>query len=354
MATTADGTTGVGAHYWTVTLTPPKQAPAALQEFVAMAQEAIQTSVDLLGRGVPELPPLVDDLLTTTTYQDLGAGAANANYQALLAEVDKRKESLLESDNTVTSAAITVSARSDSTLKYVEGLVEQLQSEMTALTGKLTSAQCAAVMQQIGYVMDVINARVTAVYEANNGTAGTGSGGSGTGSGSGSSSSSTGDSGTGSTASGSGDGSGAASSSSSTGSSGASGLSSLIEMLPMVGLMAIPLVTQMAPQVLKALGLDGQHQQNGASGPAGVASQANPAQQNTATPQPAATPSTTATPQIPATPPAVSPSQTGTTPANPPPQASKTTQSGPQQVENPPTPSSTQDPPAATTPAAAH
>ena len=263
-------TTGIGAHYWTVTLTPPKQAPAALQEFVAMAQDAIQTSVDLLGRGAPELPPAVDDLLTTTIYQDLGAGAANANYQALLAEVEKRKQSLLESDNTVTSAAITVSARSDSTLKYVEGLVEQLQSEMTSITGKLTSAQCAAVMQQIGYVMDVVNARVVAVYEANHGTAGTGS--SGSGSGTTGSSSSTGDSGTGST--GSGDGSGAASSSSSTGSSGASGLSSLIEMLPMVGMMAIPLVTQMAPQVLKALGLDGQHQQNGATGQSGAAPQA--------------------------------------------------------------------------------
>lgn len=179
MATTDNGTTGVGAHYWTVQLTPPVQAPPALTEFVAMSRNAIQLSVDLLGRGAPRLPPAVDDLLTATTYQDLGAGEANASYQAMLAEVTKRKESLLETDSSVVRAAITVSARNDSTLQYVQGLVEHLQSQMAALTGKLTSAQCAAVMQQIGYVMDILNARVASVYEANHGTAGSSGGGGG-------------------------------------------------------------------------------------------------------------------------------------------------------------------------------
>ncbi|MGF6887648.1 hypothetical protein ABIA39_006247 [Nocardia sp. GAS34] len=182
--TTVDNGTGVGAHYWTVTLTPPAQAPTALRDFVAMAQNAIQMAVDLLGRRAPELPPGVDDLMTPTIYQSLGTGEADKNYKAILAAVDQRRDSLLGTDQTVLQAAITVSARSDTVLQTAEGVVDQLQTELKSITGKLTAAQTAALMQQIGYAVDVVNAQVTSVYEANHGTARShGANGGGTGSG---------------------------------------------------------------------------------------------------------------------------------------------------------------------------
>lgn len=378
MVTTVDDTTGVGAHYWTVTLTPPKGAPIALQEFVAMAEEALQTSVDLLGRGAPALPPVVDDLLTSTTYQELGAGAGAEGYQARLAEVNKRKDSLLETDKSVLRSAITVSARNDSTLKYIERLVEQLESQMAAITGELTSAQCAAVMQQIGYVMDIVNSRVIAVYEANHGTAGTGSGGT-----DGQSAGSGGASDTGGSGS-AGTGSGGGSAGSGVGSGGSDMLSSLIGMVPvlgMVGMMALPLLMQVIPKVLEALDPnahqhgDQNQDQNGSTGPSGASSRTDSAQPSAPAPQAAATPAVSAPPSAA---PAVAPPQTVTPPSTgavpqtvtPPPtvtapQPGKTLQAdttsagapptngtsptGTQQVQTPPGPSNT-----ATTPASVH
>ncbi len=237
---TSDSSTGVGQHYWTVTLTPPSGASAALVQFVTMGQDAIQTAVDLLGRGMPDLPPVMDDLLTSVTYQDLGEGTANSDYQALLTEIENRQTSLLSSDNQVLQASITVSASGDVTLQYIESVVDQLQSEFNSITGTLSAAENQALMEQIGEAVDMVNARVTSVYETNQSIAGVSGSGGGTGSGTGSSTgtySSTGSTYGGTTSSGS--------------SSGDSG-NSLMSLLEISTALAAPLI-QLAPELLKDL-----------------------------------------------------------------------------------------------------
>lgn len=289
---TADGTdtsaqqgtgSGVGQHYWVVTLTPPAGASTALQQFVLMGQDAIQTSVDLLGRGATELPPVVDDLLQTVTYQDLGTGSASSDYQALLSAIEDRQQTLLSKDSDVMQASITVSAATDSTLKFIEGVVNELQSEFDAITGKLTAAEETALMQQIGVAIDIVNARVTSVYEANNAIAGTSSG-------------ATSDpvSATGSTGSDASDTTDGQTTGTSSGSGDSSGLSSIMEMLPML---AMPLMS-LAPELLKDLTkafAPGQQNQNAGNGTA-------PQQGNGTTPQPGGT-------QTPAQTPATNPAQ---------------------------------------------
>jgi hypothetical protein len=265
---------GVGQHYWVVTLTPPAGASTALQQFVLMGQDAIQTSVDLLGRGTTELPPVVDDLLQTMTYQDLGSGSANSDYQALLSAIQDRQQTLLSKDNEVMQASITVSASTDSTLKYIESVVNELQSEFDAITGKLTAAEETALMQQIGVAIDIVNARVTSVYESNNAIAGTGAA-SDTGSDTGSTGSDASDTTSGQTAD----------TSSGSGSSGdSSGLSSIMEMLPML---AMPLMS-LAPELLKDLTkafAPGQQNQNSGNGTAQQGNGATSQQGNGTAPQ---------------------------------------------------------------------
>gem|GEM_PF-4767846 len=293
---TSDTSTGVGQHYWTVTLTAPSGASAALQQFVTMGQDAIQTAVDLLGRGATELPPIMDDLLQTVTYQDLGTGTASTDYQALLSEIESRQTSLLSTDNQVLQASITVSAATDTTLQYIETIVNDLQSEFSSITGTLTAAENTALMQQIGDAVDMVNARVTSVYQANQSIAGSSdSNSSGTGSGSGSGSSSTG---TSTSASGTG----------SSDSSGSNILSSLMSIIPML---AMPLVS-IAPELLKDLtpkaGASGASAQSGTGKPAGAQPVGNGTAQPAAVTAPvnpggptaapaAANPSTAAAPQ---------------------------------------------------------
>lgn len=280
---TSDTSTATTGRY-TVTLTPPAQASVALQQFIAMGQQAIQIAVDLLGKGVPELPPDVDDLMTTVTYQDLGSGTASSDYQNLLAQIESRSASLLSSDQQVLQASATASVNTASTLQYIQGIVSELQSEFTSITGKLTATENTAVMQQVGDAVDIINARVTSIYEANQTVAGNGnSGGDGSGSGN------TGASYTGASNSGN----------TSSGSSSGSGLSSLMEILPMLAAPLISLAPELLKDLTKGLGKNGQQNpgqpgtpvqpggpnipaQPGATPPTTATAPANPGQPNTA------------------------------------------------------------------------
>jgi hypothetical protein len=232
---------------------------------------------------MPDLPPVVDDLLTTVNYQDLGEGTANTNYQAVLTEIENRQTSLLSSDNQVLQASITVSASADTTLQYIESVVDQLQSEFNSITGMLSASENQALMQQIGEAVDIINARVTSVYETNQSIAGTSGSGSSTCSGTGSSTgtySSTGASYGGAT---------------SSGSSSGDSSSSLMSLLEIPMMLAAPLM-QLAPELLKDLkpnqtnsqhNSNGQQNQNGQQNPnpggpniasANAGQQAGPAQ----------------------------------------------------------------------------
>jgi hypothetical protein len=221
--TTSSASTG---HYWTVALTPPAGASAGLKAFIAMAEEAIQTAVDLLGRGTPDLPPKVDDLLQPVIYESIGDSLMKTQYQEALAKVQSRQTALLTYDTKVMNTSIVVAAGSDETLQAIKEIVAELQAKLEAVgSGKLKPAQEVALMKLVAEAIDLVYNKVEAVNQLNNDMAGAGNSNSGS-SGSGSS----GQSGS----AGSGDG----------------GLGQLVSMLGMLPMMAMPLVSQL-PELLK-------------------------------------------------------------------------------------------------------
>ncbi|MGW4767784.1 hypothetical protein ACWEO2_07045 [Nocardia sp. NPDC004278] len=211
-------------------LTPPPGASAGLKAFIAMAEEAMQTAVDLLGRGTPELPPKVDDLLRPVIYESIGDSLMKKQYEEALAKVQSRQTALLTYDTKVMKTSIVVAAGSDETLRAIKGIVAELQTKMKALgSGKLKPAQEVALMKLVAEAIDLVYEKVEAVYQLNNDMAGDGNNDSGS-----SGSGSNGKSGSGSSGGGSGDG----------------GLGQLVSMLGMLPMMAMPLVSQL-PQLLK-------------------------------------------------------------------------------------------------------
>lgn len=176
-------------HYWTVELTPPPGGSAGLKAFIEMAEEAIQTAVDLLGRGTPELPPNVDDLLRPVIYESIGDSLMKEQYQEALSEVQSRQTALLTYDTKVMKTSIVVAAGSDETLRAIKAIVAELQAKLKAAgSGKLKPAQEVALMKLTAQAIELVYDKVEAVYQLNNDMAGNGnqgSGGSGSGSGGG-------------------------------------------------------------------------------------------------------------------------------------------------------------------------
>ncbi|MFI6361125.1 hypothetical protein ACIBG0_00100 [Nocardia sp. NPDC050630] len=227
-ATSSKAKTG---HYWTVELTPPPGASAGLKAFIAMAEEAIQTAVDLLGRGTPDLPPKVDDLLRPVIYESIGDSLMKKQYEEALAKVQSRQTALLTYDTKVMKTSIVVAAGSDETLRAIKEIVAELQTKLKAAgTGKLKPAREVAIMKLVAEAIDLVYEKVEAVYQLNNDMAGDGNNGSG----------SSGSGGSGQSGSGSAGGGG----------SGDGGLGQLVSMLGMLPMMAMPLVAQL-PQLLK-------------------------------------------------------------------------------------------------------
>lgn len=217
-------------HYWKVELTRPPGASAGLKAFIAMAEEAIQTAVDLLGRGTPELPPKVDDLLRPVIYESIGDSLMKKQYEQALAKVQSRQTALLTYDTKVMKTSIVVAAGSDETLRAIKEIVAELQTKLKAAgSGKLKPAQEVALMKLVAEAIDLVYEKVEAVYQLNNDMAGDGNNGSGS-----SGSKNGGQSGSGASGGGSGDG----------------GLGQLVSMLGMLPMMAMPLVSQL-PQLLK-------------------------------------------------------------------------------------------------------
>ncbi|MEV4128493.1 hypothetical protein [Nocardia sp. NPDC049707] len=211
-------------------LIPPPGASAGLKAFIAMAEEAIQTAVDLLGRGTPELPPKVDDLLRPVIYESIGDSLMKKQYEQALAKVQSRQTALLTYDTKVMKTSIVVAEGSDETLRAIKGIVAELQTKLKAAgSGKLKPAQEVALMKLVAEAVDLAYEKVEAVYQLNQDMAGSGNNDSGSnGSGSG------GQSGSGGSGGGGGDG----------------GLGQMMSMLAMLPMMAMPLVSQL-PQLLK-------------------------------------------------------------------------------------------------------
>ncbi|RDI54542.1 hypothetical protein [Nocardia mexicana] len=165
-------------HYWDVPLEPPPGASPALRSFVNMADTAIQTAVDLLGRGVPVPPPPVDDLLKPVVVKTLGKGKATENYREALAAVQTRQTSLLEFDNQVAKTAVEVAAEKDETLRAIKQIVAELQTKLKAVgKGKLKAPQETKLMMQIADALEQVYKRVDAVYKSNQKWAGGSEGG---------------------------------------------------------------------------------------------------------------------------------------------------------------------------------
>ncbi|MQY28233.1 hypothetical protein [Nocardia aurantia] len=240
--------TGVGKHYATVTLVRPPGGSAALKSLISMAESAIQTAVDLLGRGTTVAPPQVDDLLTTVQYHDLEQSETTKAYKAVLAAVRSRRSALLTYDDTVLQAAIVMSADKDTTLAAIKSVISELNALLTGVgKAKLTHAQESTLMTEIGRAVDAVYEKVTAVAEQNAAMAGSGSGSSdGGSSGASSDGSSSGGGSSDSGSSGEGAGSGSASGSgSATGATAADssggGLSALLPLLMMIPMGAMEL-----------------------------------------------------------------------------------------------------------------
>ncbi|WP_063001779.1 hypothetical protein [Nocardia mikamii] len=224
-------------HYWTVELDPPPGAKPAVKAIVALARTAIQTAVDLLGRGMPVPPPEVASLLKPVVFTNLGKSDTTVGYRQAIAAVNARQTSLLEYDQQIARTSVLVAASKDETLGSIKHIVAELQTVIKAVPAKATTAQQAALMQQISAAVAQVYRLVDAVYADNQSRAGT-SNGSGSGSGS---------------SSGRGSSSGSGSASGGTGSSGGGGglgdiLGQLLPMaamiLPMGAMVAAPLVTQ--------------------------------------------------------------------------------------------------------------
>ncbi|MFI6776238.1 hypothetical protein [Nocardia sp. NPDC050412] len=225
-------------HYWPVELDPPAGASAALKSFVAMAEAAIQSAVDLLGRGVPEPPPEVGDLLRTVVYKALGKGETTVAYQQALSAVQARQSSLLQYDNEVAKTAIEVAAKKDETLAAIKELVHALQTDLKVpITGKHKAEQEMKLMEKIATAVEQVYRKVEAVYQNNQNMAGKGGA-----DGSGSGSSDKGSSGNGSSGNNSSGGSGGAG-------GGDGGLGQIFQTLAML----VPMGVMAATPVVTAL-----------------------------------------------------------------------------------------------------
>ncbi|WP_227983739.1 hypothetical protein [Nocardia spumae] len=207
-----------------------------MKSIVALARTAIQTAVDLLGRGMPVPPPEVASLLKPVTFTNLGKSDTTVGYRRTIALVNARQTSLLQYDQEIARTSILVAASKDETLASIKHIVAELQTMLKAVPVKLTTTQETALMRQITAAVAQVYRLVDAVYADNQSRAG---GGSGSGSGSGSSS-------------GSGASTGGGGSSSGTAGSGGGGLGDILGqllpmaamILPMGAMVAAPLVTQ--------------------------------------------------------------------------------------------------------------
>ncbi|MFJ1461197.1 hypothetical protein [Nocardia sp. N2S4-5] len=169
----ADEEKGVGEHYWPVELHRPGGASAGLKAVIQLAETAIQTAVDLLGRGTPVLPPKVDDLLKPAVYEDLGEGKASEEYTEAFDKVQKRQKALVGLDDEVVKAAIVVADGKDKTLAAIKNIVKALNAKLEAVGGgKLKAAQEQQLMTLIARAVEAVYKLVNAAAEVNDAVAG--------------------------------------------------------------------------------------------------------------------------------------------------------------------------------------
>jgi hypothetical protein len=221
----------VGKHYLPVKLDSPPGASAGLKSFIAMGQAAIQSAVDLLGRGTTKPPPQVEDLLRPVVYGHLGEGKLTDGYKEALNMVETRKSSLLTFDAEVLKTSIVVAADADKTLRDIKDIVDDLKTHLkSAGSATLKAPKESELLEAVATAVDKVYELVTDAAKSNEEKANGDSGGSGSG-----------DTGGGSSGNGSG-GSG--------GNGLASALQALAPMASMIPMALMPLAT-MVPELIK-------------------------------------------------------------------------------------------------------
>ncbi|WP_157224331.1 hypothetical protein [Nocardia paucivorans] len=166
---------GVGEKYWTIKLVHPPGAAPAVTAYIALAEAAIQTAVDLLGRGMPTPPPKLDDLLTSVVHDNLGKGESTKLYQETLAKVQARQTSLLIMDKQVLDTSIVMAAEQDQTLRAILDVVDLLNTRLEAFgKGDLKPAQEAKILDHVAAAVEKVYDKVTAVAELSSKMAGSG------------------------------------------------------------------------------------------------------------------------------------------------------------------------------------
>ncbi|MGO4617645.1 hypothetical protein AB4305_27490 [Nocardia sp. 2YAB30] len=215
-----------------IQLDPPPGASAGLRAFIEMGETAIQTAVDLLGRGLPKLPPDVGDLLQPSVYKNLGESEANKAYQKTIDKVEAKQMELLQFDNQIVKTSDTIAREQASTLSSIWDIVKKLQTTLkSAGVIKKPEKQEPPLLKAVADAVQRVSEKVAAIAELNDNLANKGDGKNTSGSGS------TG--GTSAQGASSGDGLGGI-------------LQSLLPMVSMLPMMAMPLVQQIPEMLEKA------------------------------------------------------------------------------------------------------
>ncbi|MBF6300554.1 hypothetical protein IU459_23845 [Nocardia amamiensis] len=220
-------------HFWLVDLHYPPGASEGLRAFIALADTAIQTAVDLLGRGMTTPPPKVDDLLEPAFYETLGKGKADEAYRKTIDKVEARQLQLLQMDNKVIKSSVTVAAEQVQALRSIKNIVAELNAKLKgAGNAKLKPSQELPLLKAVAAAVDAVYDKVTAIADLNEEVAngGKGSGGGQTGGGGG----------------------GGGAPSGGGGGGGDGGLSSLLPMLMMPLMAVAPLAAQIPEMLQKA------------------------------------------------------------------------------------------------------
>ncbi|NUS42764.1 MAG: hypothetical protein HOQ24_03585, partial [Mycobacteriaceae bacterium] len=106
----------------------PPGASQALKEYVALADQAIQTGVKLLGLGRKFTPPDVGDVLVSSVRDDLGKGSTAKEYKTALAKVTMRKSQLASMDDNVAAVTLCLSDAAVRVLREIKSIVADLKA----------------------------------------------------------------------------------------------------------------------------------------------------------------------------------------------------------------------------------
>ncbi|MFQ6331546.1 hypothetical protein ACLMAL_36240 [Nocardia sp. CWNU-33] len=155
-------------NYWKVELVRPPGVSAGVTAYITLAEGAIQNAVDLLGRGVPKPPPDVQELLQPVVYETVGKGEATEAYQKIIDTVEATQTWLVMEDAKVIKTSVRVAAEQNMTLKGIQRVVADLNSELKAVgTAKLKPPQETALLKQIVTAIEAVYKKVMAVAELN-------------------------------------------------------------------------------------------------------------------------------------------------------------------------------------------